>query len=101
MTHNNDKKALLKELWERFYQLCGFEIMNLWEQASIFTIFISLLFAGYGYIFLENFTSNLILKYAWSCSITTLAITFSIFWIAFAKGAKARIEVLKGIRRYE
>ena len=93
MPHNNDEKVSLKELRERFYYLRDFEIQNLWQRTSIFAGFIGLLFAGYGYIFLGSSTSDLTVKHAWSCGIATLAIIFSMFWIALAKGAKAWIEV--------
>ena len=86
MQHNNDEEVSLKELWDRFYQLRDVEIKNLWKRTSIF-------FAGYGYIFLGSSTSDLTVKHAWSCGIATLAIIFSIFWIALAKGAKAWIGV--------
>jgi hypothetical protein len=89
MQHNNDEKVSLKELRERFYQLRDVEIQNLWQRTSIFAGFIGLLFAGYGYIFLGSSTSDPTVKHAWSCGIATLGIIFSIFWIAFAKGAKA------------
>ena len=93
MQHNNDEEVSLKELWDRFYQLRDVEIKNLWKRTSIFAGFIGLLFAGYGYIFLGSSTSDLTVKHAWSCGIATLAIIFSIFWIALAKGAKAWIGV--------
>lgn len=93
MPHNNDEKVSLKELWDRFYQLRDVEIQNLWQRTSIFAGFIGLLFAGYGYIFLGSSTSDLTVKHAWSCGIAILAIIFSIFWIALAKGAKAWIGV--------
>ena len=93
MQHNNDEKVSLKELWDRFYQLRDIEIQNLWQRTSIFAGFIGLLFAGYGYIFLGSSTSDPTVKHAWSCGIATLAIIFSIFWIALAKGAKAWIGV--------
>lgn len=93
MPHNNDEKVSLKELWDRFYHLRNIEIQNLWQRTSIFAGFIGLLFAGYGYIFLGSSTSDLTVKHAWSCGIATLAIIFSIFWIALAKGAKAWIGV--------
>lgn len=93
MQHNNDEKVSLKELRERFYHLRDFEIQNLWQRTSIFAGFIGLLFAGYGYIFLGSSTSDLTVKHAWSCGIAALAIIFSMFWIALAKGAKAWIEI--------
>lgn len=102
MPHSNDEKVSLKELWDRFYQLRDVEIQNLWQRTSIFAGFIGLLFAGYGYIILENFgpgSDNIkvepdniktyLVIHALSCGIATLGIIFSIFWIAFAKGAKA------------
>lgn len=106
MPHSNDEKVSLKELWDRFYQLRDVEIQNLWQRTSIFAGFIGLLFAGYGYIILENFgpgSGNIkvepdniktyLVIHALSCGIATLGIIFSIFWIAFAKGAKAWIGV--------
>ena len=102
MQHNNDEKVSLKEFWDRFYQLRDVEIQNLWQRTSIFAGFIGLLFAGYGYIILENFgpgSDNIkvdpnniktyLVIHALSCGIATLGIIFSIFWITFAKGAKA------------
>ena len=93
MQQNNERKSITKELRERFYHLRDFEIQNLWQRTSIFAGFIGLLFAGYGYIFLGSSTSDPIVKHAWSCGIAALAIIFSMFWIALAKGAKAWIEV--------
>lgn len=90
----DNKFVTLKDLREKFYALRDLEIQNLWQRASIFAGLIGLFFAGYGYILLNHLDpKQRILAHILCCGIASLAIIFSVIWIAMAKGAKAWFEV--------
>lgn len=90
----DNKSVTLKDLREKFYALRDLEIQNLWQRASIFAGLIGLFFAGYGYILLNHLDpKQRVLAHILCCGIASLAIIFSVIWIAMAKGAKAWFEV--------
>ena len=89
-----------RDFYKQYWECRNFEIKNLWQRSIFLGTFLVLCYTGYGAFFgkafLEGcFSANL---HRWSFHVIAdilalIGATFSVLWIAMAKGSKAWYEV--------